>query len=322
VYHHVVAGLDSDQWSLSVTPRHFAEHVEVLWRHFRPLALRQLAQALDDGDVPRRSVAITFDDGYADNLYQAKPLLERLNVPATVFVVTGAIGQRREFWWDELERLFLQPGILPEELRLNVNGRVRSWKLGEAARYTREEAHDHRHWRAWEEIPSPRHALYRSLWEMLHSMSAGERGEVLDTLLEWAGVEPLCRPTHRVLDRSEAIALAQGGQIDVGAHTVTHPSLSTLSVAAQREEIRKSKIYLEEELCSPVTSFSYPYGKASDYTSETITLVQEAGFTCACSNYPGAVQRTVDPFQLPRVQVPDVDGWSFKGWLRGLYGDS
>ena len=64
---------------------------------------------------------ITFDDGYADVLHHAKPLLERHSVPATVFVATGAIGQRREFWWDELGGLFLQPGTLPEELELTVD---------------------------------------------------------------------------------------------------------------------------------------------------------------------------------------------------------
>jgi peptidoglycan/xylan/chitin deacetylase (PgdA/CDA1 family) len=320
VYHHV-AELDSDPWSLSVTRRHFAEHVEILRRHFRPVALRQLAQALDDGDIPRRSVAITFDDGYADNLYHARYFLERHSVPATVFVVTGAIGQRREFWWDELDALFLRPGRLPTELELAVSGQAHSWTLGEAASYTKEDARAHRHWRAWEDAPSPRHALYHSLWDLLHSMLAGEREEVLDALREWAGVEPLCRPTHRVLDRSEALALAEGGPIELGAHTVTHPSLSALPVAAQREEIRKSKTYLEEESGSPVTSFSYPFGKRCDYTSETIALVQEAGFTCACSSFPGAVERTVDPFQLPRVQAPDIDGRSFGKWLRTLYGD-
>jgi peptidoglycan/xylan/chitin deacetylase (PgdA/CDA1 family) len=285
------------------------------------LALQQLAESLSGSGAPRWSVAITFDDGYADSLYCAKPVLERYGVPATVFVITGAIDQGREFWWDELEGLLLRPGNLPAELELGVKGRTWSWKLGSAATYSKRDAACHRHWRAWEAPPSSRQDLYRSLWDLLHCMPVAERGEVLSALREWAGVAPLCRPTHRVLDRGEAVALAQGGQIDVGAHTATHPSLSTLSVAAQYEEIRKSQSYLEEELCTSVASFSYPFGKRSDYTPQTVALVQKAGFACACSNCPGAVERTTDPFQIPRVQVPDVDGRSFAKWLRGLYGD-
>ena len=72
--YHRVTELDSDPWSLSVTPRHFAEHIEVLRRHCHPLTLQQLVQALGDGDVSKRSVAVTFDDGYADVLYRAVPL--------------------------------------------------------------------------------------------------------------------------------------------------------------------------------------------------------------------------------------------------------
>jgi peptidoglycan/xylan/chitin deacetylase (PgdA/CDA1 family) len=265
---------------------------------------------------------ITFDDGYADILRRAEPLLERYGVPATVFVVTGAIGQRHEFWWDELDGLFLQPGTLPDELQLAVDGRVRSWKLGEAASYTGEDARVHRHWRAWEHAPSPRHVLYLSFWDMLHPMPAGKQAEVLDALRAWADVEPLCRPTHRVIGRTEAMALAQSGTIEIGAHTVTHPSLATLGMAAQWEEIRKSRIHLAKLVNSPVISFSYPYGKRSDYTSETTTLVQDAGFTCACSNSPGAVERTADPYQLPRVPVPDIDGRALVKWLRGFYADS
>lgn len=309
--YHQVAELDSDPWSLSVTPRHFAEHIEVLRRHFRPLALQQLVQALGEGYVPRRSVVITFDDGYADNFHYAKPLLERHSIPATVFVVTGVIGQRREFWWDELGGLFLQPGTLPKELQLAVNGQACSWKLGEATSYTKEDALDHRHWRAWEDTPGPRHALYRSFWEMLHAMPQSEQQKVLDALREWAGAEPMCRPTHRLLDLPEVTSLARGGLVEIGAHTVTHPVLSILPVAMQRAEVQGSKSRLEEILGQPVSSFSYPYGSRSDYTVETVTLVREAGFTSACSCFPGMVQPSTERFQLPRVQVHDCDGEDF-----------
>jgi peptidoglycan/xylan/chitin deacetylase (PgdA/CDA1 family) len=280
-----------------------------------------LVQALSDGDPPKRSVVITFDDGYADSLRRAKPLLERYDTPATVFVVTGAFGQGREFWWDELEQLILQPSTLPDEFQLTVNGYTHSWELGEAARYTKKDALAHRHWRAWDAPPSRRHGLYRSLWEMLRAMPQSERQRVLDALREWASSEPVCRLTRRLLDPPEVLSLAQDGLIEIGAHTVTHPALSVLPVAMQRAEVEQGKSRLEEILGQPVSTFSYPYGSRSDYTAETVGLVREAGYTGACLCCPGVVQPSTERFQLPRIHVYDCDGEAFaKSLWRWFYG--
>ena len=75
---------------------------------------------------------MTFDDGYADNLYAAKPLLEAADVPATVFIVSGAIGQAREFWWDELARTLLGPAPVPTMFAVPVDGETLTWRLDEA----------------------------------------------------------------------------------------------------------------------------------------------------------------------------------------------
>ena len=120
-------------------------------------------------------MAITFDDGYADNLYTAKALLERYNIPATVFLTAGFIGQDREFWWDELDRLLLHPGTLPETLHLSINGRSYQWELGEAAHYSPLAYERQRSWKAWEDAPDSRQALYRSLYGLLQPLSADER---------------------------------------------------------------------------------------------------------------------------------------------------
>lgn len=106
--YHRVAAPASDLWGLSVTPAHFAEHLEVVKERFRPVALRDLVTGIHDQAVPSRSVAITFDDGYRDNLYAAKPLLELHGIPATVFVATSYIDSTRDFWWDEVEQLLLR----------------------------------------------------------------------------------------------------------------------------------------------------------------------------------------------------------------------
>jgi peptidoglycan/xylan/chitin deacetylase (PgdA/CDA1 family) len=319
--YHRIADVRPDPWSLCVTPRHFAEQLETLRQYGRPMQLRQLAQALADGNIPRRSVVVTFDDGYADNLYHAKPTLERYEIPTTVFLITGHIGHTREFWWDELERLLLQPGTLPEALALRINGHVYQCQLGEAAQYSEEDVRHHQHWIAWgEDDPTPRHALYRALWKLLQPLPEGARRTVLDELLAWSGAEPVSRPTHRSLSLAETCALAHGDLIEVGAHTVTHSSLSALPMAAQRDEVERSKACLEAVLGHPITSFSYPYGKQCDYTQETVAIVRQAGFACACSNFAGVVGRGTDRFQLPRVNVQDCDGETFARQLLSWFG--
>ncbi len=142
-------------------------------------------------------------------------------------------------------------------------------------------------------------------------MAESERQKVLDELLVWAGAKPVGRTTHRALSLKEVVALSQGDLIEVGAHTVTHPTLSALPAASQRGEIEESKNLLEEVLGCPVTSFAYPYGTQTDYTAETVALVREAGFACACSAVEGVVHPLTDRFDLPRVFVQDWDGEEF-----------
>jgi peptidoglycan/xylan/chitin deacetylase (PgdA/CDA1 family) len=318
--YHRVTELRSDPWSLAVTPSHFSEHLDVLRKYVRTVSLQQLLRGLRDGKLPQHSVVVTFDDGYADNLYQAKPLLERHAIPATCFLTSGAVGNEREFWWDELDNVLLQSRRLPRELRLTISGRAYTWELDEDAQYSNESSQRHRRWKAQEAPLSPQHALYYTLWQLLHSASPETRQEVLGALLRWGGIESVSRPTHRTLLPEEVHALADGDLIEIGAHSVTHSALSALPGPAQQEEIRQSKAHLEEILGRPVTCFAYPYGRRRDYTPETTTLVQAAGFACACSNFSGAVHRSTDRFQLPRLYVHDWDGEQFtqvlSEWLR------
>lgn len=310
--YHRVGELPSDPQLLCVTPRHFAEHLEILRKHTRPMELRELVQALRDNNLPRRAVVVTFDDGYADNLSHARPLLERYDLPATVFVTTGYIGHDREFWWDELERLFLQPGTLPQELYLVINGRTHQWDLGDSAHYSADAYRRDCTWNVEKkETPTPRQHVYRSLCPLLRALPDRDQRTLIDTLIAWARTEALCRPTHRPLMPNEVLQLAEDGLVEVGSHTVTHPVLSTLPVAAQLDEIRRSKVRLEEILKRPVTSFAYPYGSRSDYTADTVGFVEEAGFARACSNYAGVVGAHTDSFQLPRVLVRDWEGDEF-----------
>jgi peptidoglycan/xylan/chitin deacetylase (PgdA/CDA1 family) len=309
--YHRVADLAADPQRLCVARRNFAEQMEVVRAKGVPMSLRALVDALREGRLPRRAVVVTFDDGYADNLHNAKPLLAASGVPATVFVTSGYVGQSREYWWDELERLLLSPQRLPERLTLNLNGTRIDESLEGAACLPERERQAYERWNVRISPPTKRHALYLTLHKSIRPLSTHCRDEVLDALRVWSGSSIGGRATHRSMSEDEVRRLSADGLIEVGAHTVSHPVLSCISDDAQRQEIRQSKASLEEILDRPVTSFAYPFGSRTDYRPATASAVQQEGFMCACSNYPGVVRKHANPFELPRMLVGDWNGDEF-----------
>jgi peptidoglycan/xylan/chitin deacetylase (PgdA/CDA1 family) len=229
------------------------------------------------------------------------------------------LGKNREFWWDELRRVFLRPGVLPEGLSLSINGRAYEWKL--ASNPSEEKDQLHSHWlfgRKAPHQPASREAVLRCIHQLLKHSPEEDRQEVLDTIGKWASDQAGSRPTHRPLTAEEVAQLAESKYIDIGAHTVTHPVLSTFPIASQREEISASKRRLEGIIGRPVTTFAYPYGSRRDYTAETVSLVREAGFDCACSNFRDVIFPGVDCYQLPRIPVRSWNETEFASRL-GLH---
>jgi peptidoglycan/xylan/chitin deacetylase (PgdA/CDA1 family) len=315
VYHRVTP-LDFDPEWLAVAPERFAEQLDVLRTHYRVMSVSELNECVQKGNVPRKAVAITFDDGYADNLLTARPLLERYDVPATCFVTTGKLDQGSEFWWDELAGLLLETPRLPDVLSLDVNGTHHSWSLNNE---TGRDA-DARNWNVLQPTPpTPRQKAYRELAALVRPLDADAQESVMRQVADWAGVSRKIRESHRALRPEEVVRLDAGGLVEVGAHTVTHPVLSAHAPATQEREIRLSKRRLEEILDRPVGIFAYPFGARADYTAESVGIVREAGFTCACSNFEGWVRRGTSAHELPRYLVRDWDGEQFARELAHWY---
>lgn len=310
--YHRIAEPELDPWGLSVSPRHFAEHLEVIRKYFRPLSMQELVKHLQRGKVPNRSIVVTFDDGYEDNLHNAKPMLERYDIPATIYLVTEALVEKRNFWWDDLEWALLQPETLPEALELNLNGNQYSWQFGNARHYPTADRQNDRQLRPWDASPGTRLAFFYSVWQQLRELSKPERLEAIKRIRDWAGMSQKDQNAARILSKEALHQLESGSLIELGAHTVTHPSLPTVSAAQQLEEIVGSKTQLENILGHPVASFSYPHG---EYSSETINLVRSAGFHSATAIHFRCVFSAEDPFELPRFQVDD---WGGEKFLRQL----
>jgi peptidoglycan/xylan/chitin deacetylase (PgdA/CDA1 family) len=317
VYHRVAEG-NVDPWALGVSPAHFAQQLQVLKTIADPVSLESLVNAKSDRELPPRPVCVTFDDGYADNLFAAKPALKTYRVPGTVFITPGYLGVPENLWWDELAKLILDPASRLDELRLSLKGYNHAWVFPQV-QDSLEGPDPHRNWRAWEPIPGPRQASYLEIYEVLVKLSDAEREQAMEQLRR--GATYTNRRQHRAMTEDEVRELAEGELVQIGAHTLTHPILAQLAPEQQQKEIAGSKSRLEALTGRTITTFAYPYGKKNHYNRHTVDTVRTNGFACACSNFGGLVTRSSNRFQLPRFQPMDWDGDRFADVVEGWYRD-
>lgn len=315
--YHRVAEVRPDPQLLAVSPEHFREHLQVLREVTRPTGLGHVVDCLRQCRVVPHAAAISFDDGYRDNLEAAKPLLEEAGIPATVFVATGYTGAPREFWWDEVERIFLEPGELPVRMAFQAGDQRVELDLGSDCAYT---ARDQERDRGWNVTlpsdPTRRHAAYRRVCQLLSGQPIALRERALAGLRVAAG-QPALKPraSHRAMDRDDVVRLARGGLVEVGAHTVNHPRLSALPPEAQEAEIGGAKRALEEIIGAPVAGIAYPFGDRHDYDRNSVAAAERCGFGWGCANVAGTVGSRCHPFELPRILVRDWNGATFRRFL-------
>lgn len=300
--YHRIARVAIDPWGLCVTPENFDAQLQLLCKQYHVLPLADMVAAFQCGMLPRRAVSITFDDGYADNHHVARPLLEKYGLPATFFIATGYIGQRREFWWDELERAVLRPGTLPAKLALEIGNTRFERKLGPAARFSPGDAQQLRQAKPWEADPATRIGFFYSLWQQLYPLSHTQRQPILAQIAAWAGTDPGARPDYCAMTVAELQDFARSPVVTIGGHTVTHPALAAHDPSVQQTEIQAGIDTLTALLQRPVQLFSYPHG---DYSPATVELVRGAGSTAACTVEAEPVWRGSNAWRLPRFGVED-----------------
>jgi peptidoglycan/xylan/chitin deacetylase (PgdA/CDA1 family) len=314
LYHRIAGPRRDPQW-LDVTPEHFELQLGVLARDATPLPLDEFESRRRAGRLPRRAVAVTFDDGYADNLHAAAPALVRHGIAATVFVTAGMVGSDREFWWDDIERIAFAPTLAAGE----VTGTAMRWSPADAAQAP--PAPDADTWTMLSAVdPTARHRLYRALAATLHPLATPLREARLSAWRAWAAVPTGARASHRPLTLEELRALAAVPGISVGAHTLTHPSLAMLAAEDQAREITGSREWLERTLGSPVRAFAYPFGTATDVSSTSVRTAS-AVYAYAMATTPLPAWRWSPRWRLPRAIVRDWDADTFAARLDALFGE-
>ena len=245
---------------------------------FNVLPLDQAIHTLKSGRLPPRAVCITFDDGYRSIHDLALPILKELNLPATVFVTTGYVDDNN--MWND--RILCAVRRLPKGL-LDLN----DMGLGTHHIQTIED----------------RVQAMHKLTEDAKYLPPKKRLELTEKLEQFAGEvhEP-----GQMLTRAMIQTLAQEG-IELGAHTISHPILTSLDDSSAYAEIAGGKQQLEQIISKPVRLFAYPNGKAGmDFDMRHVAMAKEAGYTAAFTTALGAASKAHDPFQIPRSRPWDT----------------
>jgi peptidoglycan/xylan/chitin deacetylase (PgdA/CDA1 family) len=303
--YHRVAAVRHDPWGLAVSPDRFDEQMAYLASHRRPMTMNELVRRLQTNALPDDAVAITFDDGYRDNLVNAKPILVKYEVPATFFLATGYVDGTSPFWWDELAAMVLQCER-PARYAEQCAGEEVALCWGEAT-----PADVAAEWRAAGGPRTERQSAYLAMWRSLQRATAAERDRVMRSLR--VHFPTLADPLAIPMRTNEVQALLSADILTLGAHTVEHPPLTTLSPVEMRREIEESAQTCRRLSGRTTDGFAYPYGDLDGKTRETVQL---AGLAWACSTKNTFLSaENVDLFTLPRVSVGDVPLERFKTLL-------
>ncbi len=272
MYHRVLNAPDVLRpWD--VTADMFDWQVRCLSRWFNVFSLGEGVRRLREGTLPSRAVSITFDDGYADNYELALPVLQRYGVSATVFVAPGYINGGR-MWNDTVIESF--NSATTDFLALDSIGLGRVDLSNSKSRFE---------------------ALMKVITSLKY-LPPDERARKADSLAASIGTK---LPNNLMMTNEQVIELHRSG-VEIGAHTVNHPILAKVDDASARKEIIDSKLYLENLLAAPVTTFAFPNGRPhKDYGATHVKIVRDAGFKLAVSTAWGSASRTMDIHQLPRI---------------------
>jgi len=266
-----------------VMPRDlFEQQLSHLAAHYTMLTLPEAVERLRTKRLPPRAVCVTFDDGYRDNFEVALPILKKYGVPATFFVVTGAMEGKTRLLWDEVvsrvreikdtrawEKLLREP--LPPWFHEKMN------RLGAG---------------------DPAESTGESLVRDLNRIPRQDRMDALQVLRDATSADGKYADPP-IVGWDELREIRRAGML-IGAHTRTHPFLDELDHAAAKEEIEGSIRTLSERLQEPITLFSYPRGR---FKEDVKTWLRDAGIEAAVTTELGRNSPGVDPYELRRFDA-------------------
>lgn len=266
--------------ALEITPNQF-ENIILSYkkRHYQFVSLDEFISIKRTKSFFKKQkyIAVTFDDGYKDNLIEALAVCKKHAVPFTVYISTDVVNHKAFFWWYVLEEMLMN------KQQINIQGKTYSLKnIDEKNR----------------------------VFDMVHAQLSTKDTNDCKKWFEDAGIEwqelnerlnhDLC------LSVDELVQLSSDSLCTIGSHTISHARLTRQSHEQRYAELFRSKQELEKIICKPILHFSYPYG---DMNKEVAQLVQKVGYESAVTVREGLVRKKERLCELSRVrtnQVPKV----------------
>jgi peptidoglycan/xylan/chitin deacetylase (PgdA/CDA1 family) len=274
IFHRVLPAVDP-LFPHEVDARAFDRLCGWIGSMFNVLRLDDAVDRLAAGRLPARAACITFDDGYADNRTIAMPILLRHRMPAAFYVATGFLDGGR-MWNDTVIESIRRTPLSSLDLGpLGIDG-LGVLPLGST---------------------DQRRAAIEAILGRIKHRRPDERLALVQAIAERAAA----RLPDDLMMRSEQVRELHSGGMLVGAHTVSHPILATLTPDEARHEIAESRRVLQDIVGQRIGHFAYPNGKpVQDYNDENVRIVRELGFDSAVSTAWGAARAQADRHQLPR----------------------
>lgn len=292
--YHRVAAVTADPWGLAVTPDHFRSQIAALRRSRTVLPMTEFVDRASRDALPRDAVAVTFDDGYLDNLTDAAPVLAQAGVPATLFLATAPMEHGGGYWWDALAAMVLDAAPATGEVR--IAGQAVVIDLG-----PREADDDARQgWRAWAPRTAREH-LHYALWQRIRPLDPALIVEAMASVQRVLGVPAL--PLPRAMRIDEVTRLIATAPFTLGGHSADHVDLAAHPAPATLAQIVAGRDAIRAVTAADPVGFAYPYGSDGGAARD---MVRHAGFDWACTTRPGSVGPRTDRLALPRLTAQDV----------------
>jgi peptidoglycan/xylan/chitin deacetylase (PgdA/CDA1 family) len=286
-----------------ITVSEFRQQMREVARLFAPISADDFREWVHGRkSLPHNPVLVTFDDGYANNLTHAVPILNEIGVPALFFIVTGYIGQPEILW--------------PTEIYLRVYLWSRSWiplPTGGTA-----------------QIPEGENARIRfaiRLEESCKRLPAEKRTMYMCRLrsAQCNGTDPITKlgrvaqEMFGFLDWEQVRTLNRLG-FRIGSHTVEHPILACVPPSRLATELQASKVVIERETGRECFCFAYPNGSHQDFTPATAEAVRQAGYEFAFTLMGKVCRQHADPMLFDRIWIPGrLDLRSFRTRASAVY---